>query len=155
VEAPRPLDSRDFPAMIQSDSLSLKRYRSCDIETSVDPTDKPARWLILIHQIPPKPHYFRIKVGRRLARLGAVAIKNSIYALPWSDAAYEDFQWLVREINRDGGEASMMESRLLEGLDDDAVEALFHTARDADYAELAEEAKSIDEPTDADVERLR
>ena len=34
------------------------------------------RWLLLIHQIPRKPDYLRVKIGRRLAKLGAVAIKN-------------------------------------------------------------------------------
>ena len=41
-----------------------------------------ARWLLLIHQIPPKPNYLRVKIWRRLQRVGAVAIKNSVYALP-------------------------------------------------------------------------
>ncbi len=26
-------------------------------------------WLLLIHQIPPKPNYFRVKIWRRLQRL--------------------------------------------------------------------------------------
>ncbi|WP_448192987.1 hypothetical protein [Azospirillum sp. sgz301742] len=39
-------------------------------------------WLLLAHQLPPKPAYFRVKVWRRLQGLGAVAIKNSLYALP-------------------------------------------------------------------------
>ena len=46
-----------------------------------------ARWLLLIHQIPPVPGYLRVKVGRRLRRVGAVAIKNSVYALPAGDQA--------------------------------------------------------------------
>ncbi len=28
-------------------------------------------WLLLFHQIPPKPDYFRVKVWRRLQRIGA------------------------------------------------------------------------------------
>src|SRR5919112_1163083 len=40
------------------------------------------RWLLLVHQIPPKPDYFRVKVRRRLQRIGAVALKNSVYVLP-------------------------------------------------------------------------
>jgi DNA-binding transcriptional regulator PaaX len=47
-------------------------------------------WLLLIHAIPPRPNYLRVKIGRRLQRLGAVAIKNSVYALPRSDEARED-----------------------------------------------------------------
>lgn len=30
-------------------------------------------WLLLLHQIPPKPNSFRVKIWRRLQRLGAVA----------------------------------------------------------------------------------
>src|SRR5207249_2390673 len=43
------------------------------------------RWLLLIHQLPPKPDYFRVKVWRRLQRIGAVAIKNSVYVLPHTE----------------------------------------------------------------------
>ncbi|RUA00520.1 MAG: ChrB protein, partial [Deltaproteobacteria bacterium] len=29
------------------------------------------KWLLLIHQIPPKPDYFRVKIWRRLRKVGA------------------------------------------------------------------------------------
>jgi hypothetical protein len=32
----------------------------------------PDRWLLLIHQLPAKPAYFRVKIWRRLQALGAV-----------------------------------------------------------------------------------
>jgi hypothetical protein len=101
------------------------------------------RWLLLIHQIPPKPAYFRAKVGRRLARLGSVAIKNSVYALPRTSQSREDFQWLAREIVSDGGEATLCEASLIEGLRDEQVEALFLAARDADYSAVSEEARGV------------
>jgi len=101
------------------------------------------RWLLLIHKIPPKPNYFRVKVWRRLQTLGAVAIKNSVYVLPRSDQACEDFQWILREIVEGGGDASICEARFVEGLSDEQVEALFHAARDADYAQMAEEARRV------------
>ena len=100
-----------------------------------------ARWLLLIHQIPPKPAYFRAKVGKRLQRLGAVAIKNSVYVLPLTSTTQEDFQWLVREILTEGGDATLCQAHFVEGLRDDQVEALFRAAREADYAEIAEEAR--------------
>jgi hypothetical protein len=101
------------------------------------------RWLVLIHQIPPKPGYLRVKVGRRLQGLGAVAVKNSVYVLPRSEAALEDFQWVRREIVAGGGDASACEARFVEGLSDDSVEALFNTARDADYEVLAREVRTL------------
>ena len=103
-----------------------------------EPTE--ARWLLLIHQIPPKPSYLRVKVWRRLQRLGAAAVKNSVYVLPRSEQAQEDFQWVAREIVEGGGEASICEARFVDGLSDEQVVAMFHAARDADYAQVAEAA---------------
>lgn len=105
--------------------------------------DATARWLLLIHQIPPKPAYFRQRVGRRLHRLGAVAIKNSVYVLPLTEQTQEDFQWVAREIASDGGEATLCKASFVEGLRDDQIEALFHAARDADYQQLAEEVREL------------
>lgn len=102
-----------------------------------------AHWLLLIHQLPPKPAYFRVKIWRRLQGLGAVAVKSTVYALPASSDALEDFEWLLREIVEGGGEAMLCEARLIDGLSDAQVRGLFDAARDADYAEMAEQARGI------------
>ena len=102
------------------------------------------RWLLLIHQIPPRPAYLRVKVGRRLQGLGAVPIKNSVYVLPRSDQALEDFQWVRREIVAGHGDATVCEARFVEGHSDVDVEALFTTARDAEYASLAEDTRRLE-----------
>ncbi|HJU27701.1 MAG TPA: chromate resistance protein ChrB domain-containing protein [Candidatus Binataceae bacterium] len=104
---------------------------------------RDSRWLLLIHQIPPKPDYFRVKIWRRLQRIGAVAVKNSVYVLPKSDSTLEDFQWIAREIAEGGGEASLCEAAFVEGLNDAHIESLFRAARDADYAAVAEEARDL------------
>jgi hypothetical protein len=101
------------------------------------------RWLLLIHQIPPKPNYFRVKIWRRLQRLGAVAVKNSVYVLPKNDQAQEDFQWILREIVEGGGEATLCEARFIEGLSNEQIEELFQAARSADYHQITEEAGRI------------
>jgi hypothetical protein len=101
------------------------------------------RWLLLIHQIPLKPAYFRVKIWRRLHGLGAVAIKNSVYVIPKNEETLEDFQWILREIVQGGGEASICVADFIEGLTDDQVQAMFQAARDADYAQIAEEARSV------------
>jgi hypothetical protein len=98
---------------------------------------------LLIHQIPPKPNYFRVKIWRRLQRLGAVGIKNSVYALPSSEQAQEDLNWVLREIVEGGGDASLVEARLVEGLDDEQVKEMFRAARDADYQAIAGDARAL------------
>jgi len=109
-------------------------------------SDAPApsgRWLLLIHQLPPKPDYFRVKIWRRLQRIGAVPIKNSVYVLPYTDQASEDFQWLRREIVAGGGEASVCQAAFVDGLSDPQIETLFRAQRDAEYAELARAADEV------------
>lgn len=101
------------------------------------------RWLLLIHQIPPKPDYFRVKIWRRLQNLGAVAIKNSVYALPNTEQGHEDFQWIVREILAGGGEAMVCNAELVDGLSDEQVMKMFRTARDADYKEIIQQVKTL------------
>jgi hypothetical protein len=113
------------------------------------------RWILLIHQIPPRPAYLRVKVGRALARIGAVAIKNSVYALPASDAASEAFAWVRREIVGAGGEATVVEASFVAGLADRDVESLFRAEREADYRTIAVDASRLRANDDAGLERLR
>ena len=60
-------------------------------------------------------------------------MKNSVYVLPRSESALEDFQWVRREIVAGGGDASVCEARFVEGLSEASVEGLFRSAREADY----------------------
>jgi hypothetical protein len=101
------------------------------------------RWLLLIHQLPAKPAYARVKIWRRLKGLGAVTVKNSVYVLPANAETQEDFTWLVKEIAELGGEAFVCEAHLIDGLDDGEVRALFGAARDEDYAEIAAAAREL------------
>jgi hypothetical protein len=98
-------------------------------------------WLLLIHQIPPKPDYLRVKIGRRLQRIGAVPVKNSVYCLPDRSQTLEDFQWVRAEIIEGGGDASICRAEFIDGLTNEQIEHLFRSARDADYAEIAESAR--------------
>ena len=102
-----------------------------------------APWLLLIHQLPAKPAYARVKVWRRLQALGAVIVKNAVYALPSNEETQEDFAWLAREIVELGGEAVVCEAELVEGLDDGELRRMFETARNVDYARLAKEADAL------------
>lgn len=107
------------------------------------PRDADLKWLLLIHQLPAKPAYARVKVWRRLQALGAVTVKGSVYALPANAETREDFAWLAKEIVESGGEAMICEAALVEGLVDHEMQGLFDQARDEDYAHIAQEAREI------------
>jgi hypothetical protein len=117
---------------------------------------EPANWLLLLHQLPAKPAYARVKLWRRLQSLGAVAVKNAVYALPASSQAQEDFEWALKEIAAADGEGMIVDARLIDGLSDDAVRGLFNSAREADYRTLAKEIRGMEkDAAPAQVARLR
>jgi hypothetical protein len=107
------------------------------------PTVLAHSWLLLVHQLPAKPAYLRVKIWRRLQGIGAVAVKNAVHALPMNEETQEDFEWLLREIQKGGGEAFICEARLIDGLSDEDVRTLFDQARDADYGEVARDARVL------------
>src|SRR2546423_8184387 len=109
-----------------------------------------AVWLVLIHQLPPEPSYLRVKVARRLQRIGAVQIKNTVYVLPSNEQCAEDLQWAIAEIREGGGEANLFESRFLDGISDADVEQRFKDERNADYDAIIADAKQ-----GGDIARLR
>jgi hypothetical protein len=117
----------------------------------------PVNWLLLIHQLPAKPAYARVKLWRRLQALGAVAVKNAVYALPAVPEAQEDFEWVLKEITEAGGEGMILEARLIDGMSDAEVRAQFNAAREADYRALAKEIRAVEksEAAPAQVARLR
>ncbi len=97
------------------------------------------KWYLLIHQLPPKPLYLRAKIRNRLAKLGAVALKNSVYVLPARDDCLEDFQWIAQEATVGGGEAYVCETEFVAGISSDALIRQFNRNRDAAYEALKAE----------------
>lgn len=98
------------------------------------------RWLILVHRIPSRPLYLRAKMRQRLADVGAVAVKNSVYLLPHGADALEDLQWIAQEIVTGGGDAHLFAGDFVDGVASDAAVAQFRDARNVDYDALAADA---------------
>jgi hypothetical protein len=66
-----------------------------------------------------------------------VALKRGAFLLPDTPDRYEDFQWLAQEIQREGGDATLIRVQQIENLAPADVARLFHEPRDADYRQLA------------------
>src|SRR5665213_2791268 len=101
------------------------------------------RWLLLLHQLPTEQAYVRVKTWRALQAVGAVTLKNSICALPVTEQARRDFERLLLEIKRSGGDGAICEARFISGLRDDQIRALFNMARDTDYDSLIKELRAL------------
>jgi len=55
----------------------------------------------------------------------------------------EDFQWQMREIVAEGGQASVCEASFVDGLSDSEIEGLFRAARETDYREITASARRL------------
>jgi len=105
---------------------------------------------MLIHQLPPKPDYLRVKLRRRLQHIGAVPLKRTVYVLPVSDQSREDLEWLAREIAADGGEATLAQGSFLDEETDRRLVAALQAARSGEFAEITVAARH----ERADLDRL-
>jgi hypothetical protein len=99
--------------------------------------------LLLIVSLPPNPSSLRVRVWRRFRALGAVALKRTVYLLPDSPDHHEQLQWLAQEIQREGGDATLVRAEQIENMSPADVVALFHEARDPEYRELARRYRQL------------
>ncbi|HKV57721.1 MAG TPA: Chromate resistance protein ChrB [Ktedonobacteraceae bacterium] len=74
---------------------------------------QPPSWVLLVYKIPREPTAGRAYVWRKMKRLGALLLHDSVWVLPSTPWTREQFQWLAVEIIELGGEAFLWESDLL------------------------------------------
>ena len=85
----------------------------------------------------------RVRIWRKLQKLGAVSLKNSVYVLPAGERTNEDFQWLKQEVESAGGEATVLRAGAVEGATDDELVSLFRSQRAEEYARLTAELDGL------------
>lgn len=100
------------------------------------------KWLVFIYSLPPEAGSGRVRIWRKLKKLGAVSFRNSVYLLPFGEERYEIAQWLCQEIQGVEGEATLLKVEQIENLTDEKVADLFRRARNEDYAELTKEVQA-------------
>jgi hypothetical protein len=108
-----------------------------------DPAPDADAWYLLIHQLPPRPLYLRAKIRRQLARVGALAIKNSVYVLPARDDCLEDLQWIAQEAVAGGGEACICRAAFAGGLSAAQLADRFRDQAAARYEPMKAELESV------------
>ena len=95
------------------------------------------RWLLFIMQLPTRPAAPRIKLWRRLQHIGSVALRGSVYVLPHTAQAREDFEWLRGEVIAAAGQASILAAHALTAEEHASIQQAFRDARSQDYKSLA------------------
>ena len=91
------------------------------------------RWLQLTYKVPSEPSQKRVWVWRRLQNLGAYALQNSVYLLPFSEEVEKHFRQLAHEIREMGGEASIFSVVALDITDERRILHTLVEARTSEY----------------------
>lgn len=78
-------------------------------------------WLLFLYKVPHEPSSYRVQVWRRLKRLGALLLHDSVWALPETPRSLEQFQLLAVEIAELGGNSLLWEARLAVAKQDEAL----------------------------------
>jgi hypothetical protein len=107
------------------------------------PTAAPGgrRWLLFLHQLPSHPSNLRVTTWRRLQQIGAIPLKQAVYALPDTPDAREDFEWLKTEVKAAGGDATVFAADNVDAWSDAALVEEFRRARQETYDELARDVE--------------
>jgi DNA-binding transcriptional regulator PaaX len=101
------------------------------------------KWVFIIYKIPNTPSSKRVYVWRKLKRLGALALQDAIFAMPYSEKTLEQFHWLAAEIIEMDGEAEVWESYATTNAQEKSLVDKFNDNMNSKYAEIIEKLKKI------------
>lgn len=107
-------------------------------------------WTAINYTLPREPSRARVSIWRKLKKIGAVSIQQSMWILPSTDENYNLLNEIKNEVSQNGGEAFVMTI----STDEDGKKIIiekFNAAREEEYGELLEQCeeffKEIDKET--------
>jgi len=100
--------------------------------------------MLLVYKIPKDPTSGRVFVWRKLKKLGAILLHDSVWVLPATPRTREQLRWLANEVSELKGDATVWESQLTLGIDEDKLIAQFTAAVETEYREILGGLKAKD-----------
>ncbi|HSA78958.1 MAG TPA: chromate resistance protein ChrB domain-containing protein [Nitrospirota bacterium] len=93
-------------------------------------------WLLVFYSVPSHPVSNRMKIWRKLTKVGAVQLKGSVYILPATEEHEEFLQWLIGEVKSMGGDGAFVRSTEIKTMTDADIRRLFTTQAEREYHRL-------------------
>lgn len=93
-------------------------------------------WLLLVYKVPSEPSARRVYVWRKLKRVGAILLHDSVWVLPATVRTREHLQWLSAEIVEMGGEALLWDALPLMAGQADTLRRQFEQQTETAYQEI-------------------
>jgi hypothetical protein len=98
-------------------------------------------WLLLHYKLPNKPTALRVYVWRKLKRLGAILLHDTVWVLPENPRTREQVQWLMAEIQEMEGSAYYWRANTVLNEQDQSIVQQFNEQVDAVYSDLLKKLK--------------
>src|SRR5690349_3839222 len=92
-------------------------------------------WLLFLYGLPTASKTARVNLWRKLKKFGALQHISS-YILPDESTHRERFEWLAKQVQDEGGQASVVATSRVGDLSDNELVLLFRAERGADYRAL-------------------
>ena len=109
-------------------------------------------WIVINYTLPRDPSRVRVSVWRRLKKIGAVNIQQSMWILPQTDENYALLNQIKYDVSQNNGEAFVMKSSVDETSKRIIVER-FNAARDEEYTELLEQCEEFFKEISKEIDR--
>jgi hypothetical protein len=86
--------------------------------------------------LPSQPSALRVYIWRKLKRIGAILLHDTVWVLPDTPRTAEQIQWLAAEIQEMGGNAYYWRANTVLGEQEEAIVEQFKDQVDRVYSEL-------------------
>ena len=96
-------------------------------------------WLALGYTVPVSPSKARVYIWRKLKECGAEYFKQGVAVLPNFSQSMQQFSMLAQKIRQMGGEASIVELRFIDPVDEAQMTARFRKQVENEYQELLDD----------------
>lgn len=109
-------------------------------------------WVVINYTLPREPSRIRVSIWRKLKKIGAVNIQQSMWILPQTDENYNLLNGIKDDVLQNNGEAFVMKS----SVDEDSKKIIierFNAARDEEYQELLEKCDDFFSEIDKEIAR--
>jgi len=99
-------------------------------------------WIVINYTLPREPSRVRVAVWRKLKKVGAVNMQQSMWILPQSDKNFAVLNEIKEDVCQNAGEAFVMRSSVDENSQAVIIQK-FNMARDEEYTELLEQCSDF------------
>lgn len=110
------------------------------------------KWIAINYTLPREPSRARVSIWRKLKKIGAVSIQQSMWILPSNDENYVLLNDIKDEVSQNSGEAFVM-TFSVDGDGKKIIIEKFNTARDEEYGELLEQCEEFFKEIEKEIAR--